>query len=61
MKLDELIQEYGSEIKVAAELGFSHQSVKNWKDDNGNIPFNSQCVIEVKTKGKFKAEQNATI
>jgi hypothetical protein len=60
MKLDELIQEYGSEIKVAAELGFSHQSVKNWKA-SGFIPFDSQCVIQVKTNSKFKAEQDATI
>lgn len=55
MKLYELINHYGSEMLTAAHLGFTHQAIKNWKVA-GAIPFESQCVIQVKTEGKFKAE-----
>lgn len=56
MTLNELTKHYGSEIMVAAQLGFSHQSVKNWLAA-GAIPFDSQCVIQVKTNGQFLAEK----
>lgn len=55
MKLDDLIKHYGSEMMMAASLGFTHQSIKNWVAD-GKIPYNSQCIIQVKTNGKFKAD-----
>lgn len=55
MKLQDLLDFYGSEIMIAAKLGFSHQSIKNWKEE-GVIPESSQCVIQVKTNGKFVAD-----
>lgn len=55
MKLQDLLDFYGSEIMVAAKLGFSHQSVKNWKA-SGVIPESAQCVIQVKTNNKFLAD-----
>lgn len=55
MKLQDLIDFYGNEIKVAAALGFSHQSVKNWRAA-GVIPESAQCVIQVKTNNKFIAD-----
>ena len=55
MKIKELIDFYHSEIKAAAALGFSHQTFKNWVKSN-DIPYESQCVIQIKTNGKFVAE-----
>ena len=56
MTLDDLTKQYGSEIMVAANLGFSHQSVKNWAAA-GAIPYETQCVIQVKTNGQFLARE----
>jgi DNA-binding transcriptional regulator Cro len=54
MQISELIEFYGSDIKAAAALGFSHESFKNWVKSN-EIPYPSQCVIQVETGGKFTA------
>lgn len=55
MKLQELIEHYGNDIRVAAALGFSHQSVKNWRAA-GVIPESAQCIIQVRTNNKFIAD-----
>lgn len=55
MTYDDLLQKYGTASAAARGLGFSRQTVQNWKT-RGRIPFSQQYTIQLKTKGKLKAD-----
>ena len=56
MTMQELIDYYGSEIKVAAAIGMSHQTIKNWVHSQV-IPRTAQLAIQTISKGKLKADE----
>jgi len=49
---------FGSEIKVAAAIGVSHQAVRKWIANN-SIPRMTQLAIQTITKNKLKADNDA--
>lgn len=57
MNAKEVIEYYGSEVKAAASIGVSYQSVRNWRV-NGKVPRISQLAIQTLTKGKLKADDD---
>jgi hypothetical protein len=56
MTYEELINHFGSDIKAAAELGFSVTAVKNWA--NSTIPRNTQYAIQALTENKLIVDAN---
>ena len=56
MTLNDLKSAYGSEMMVAANLGFSIQTINNWAKA-GKIPYDTQCVIQVETAEQFIAKK----
>lgn len=57
MKIDQLLEHYGSAIKIAAAHDYSVTAVKAWIS-NERVPYAAQCVIEVETKAQFKASKD---
>jgi hypothetical protein len=57
MTVTELIDFYGSEVKVAAALNLNQATVRRWRINN-NIPWLTQLAVEHLTKGKLKADEN---
>lgn len=55
MLLKELHEHYKNWSLFARELGFGFTSYQKWKR-KGYIPYATQCVIEKKTGGLFKAK-----
>jgi hypothetical protein len=55
MTVDEVIKFYGNEVKSAANVGVSVQTVYNWK--TSGIPRLTQLAIQTLTKNKLKADQ----
>lgn len=53
MTYDELVEEYGNASQAASALGFSRQALSRWK--TAGIPFESQFRIQMKTRGRLKA------
>ena len=49
-----VIEHFGGCTKAADALGFSKQAVNRWKDRG--IPFEAQFIIQIKTKGRLKAQ-----
>ena len=57
MKPKDAVNYWGNQTKVAAAIGVSEQSVRNWiKADR--LPKIVQLAIETLTKGKLKANQD---
>lgn len=56
MLLQELYDKFGTWMAVANELKMSQSGVTYWRK-RGYIPYSSQLMIEVKTKGLFKANE----
>ena len=55
MNYQKLIEHFGGSCtKAAHALGLSKQTVNAWKDRG--IPFEKQFIIQMKTKGRLKAE-----
>lgn len=54
MKLDDLIEEYGSQAKVARALGITRGTVASWKKWNF-VPYYIQLRVQMMTSGKLKA------
>ena len=55
MKPKDAVNYWGNQTKVAAAVGVSEQSVRNWiKADR--LPKMVQLAIETLTKGKLKAD-----
>lgn len=57
MTYTDLIDKYGTASNAGARLGFSKQALSDWKKKG--IPFNSQYLIQLKTRGRLKADVSA--
>ena len=51
---EELREHYGTWAEMSRQLGLGATTYLKWMK-KGYIPFETQCVLEKKTKGKFKA------
>jgi DNA-binding transcriptional regulator Cro len=51
----DLIKHYGTEMKAAAELGFSITTIKNW--EHVKIPRISQYAIQALTNNALMADE----
>lgn len=56
MLLQELYDYYGSWTNIGRKLDMGHSNYSAWRR-KGYIPYTTQCVIEKKTKGLFKAQE----
>ena len=57
MKFSEVMAYYDYKmINICRALHVARDTVKSWKD-NDSIPFKMQCVLEVITDGKLKANK----
>lgn len=56
MTIDEVLKHYDNEIKAAANIGVSLQTIMNWKA-NKKIPRMAQLAIQTLTKNKLKADE----
>lgn len=52
----QLIEYFGSEVKVAAAVGVSQQAVRVWRK-NESIPRITQLAIQTLTKNKLVADK----
>lgn len=59
MDYDDVLEHFGSLTKAAAALDLAKQTVHRWK--GGEIPFEKQFIIQMKTKGKLKAQLPAEL
>lgn len=57
MTHQDLVDHFGNANKAAKALGYSRQAVSQWKS-NG-IPFEAQYRIQMKTKGRLRADLGA--
>ena len=55
MTFNDLCSHFGTGSAAARSLGLSRQTIQNWKK-RGRIPFDQQYRIQLKTKGKLKAD-----
>lgn len=55
MKTEDLIQHYGSQAAAAKAIGFTRQAVSRWR--RVGIPMPIQCMFEIRTNGKLKADR----
>ena len=55
MSPDELVKHYGNQVKAAAEIGVSENTVRNWLVAN-KVPTLVQLAVQTLTKGKLKAD-----
>lgn len=54
MDYEALVEHYGTCSKAARALGLNRQTVNKWRDSG--IPFEKQFIIQIKTKGRLKAD-----
>lgn len=54
MTYQDLIEKYGGCTAAAKAIGLPKQTVNRWKDTG--IPFEQQFRIQLKTRGRLKAE-----
>lgn len=59
MNACDVINFYGTQTQAAKELGVSQSAISNWKR-RGQIPPNRQASIQIRTKGKLRADQRVT-
>ena len=57
MYLEELREYFGTYADMTRQLGLGNTTYLFWKK-KGYIPFTTQCVIEKKTKRRFRADKN---
>lgn len=57
--IEQVIEHFGGVTKTARALGVTSQAVSQWRAA-GMVPEMRAYQIELKTKGKFKAERLAT-
>lgn len=55
MTFADLQKQYGSDASIAAALNVSRQLVGHWK--RNGISYPRQCAIQLKTRGRLRAEQ----
>lgn len=56
MKFKEVAESYESLAKMANAIGMEVQTLYKWKAQN-KIPIFKQCVFEIITEGRFKANR----
>jgi hypothetical protein len=54
MNYVDLVEEFGNASRAAKALGYSRQALSRWR--SAGIPFESQYRIELKLRGKLKAQ-----
>ena len=54
MTFADLQRKYGNDSNIAKGLGVSRQLVFHWKKKG--IPYGRQCMIQLATKGRLRAE-----
>lgn len=57
MLIEELHEHYGTWAQLTRELELGMTTYQGWLK-KGYIPYTTQLIIEKKTKGKFKANEN---
>jgi len=55
MTFTQICSHFGTASAAARALGLSRQSLQNWKT-RGRIPFAAQYRIQLKTRGRLKAD-----
>ena len=55
MLYDELLQHFGGLTRAAEALGYRKQTIHSWKV-RGSIPFDHQYRIQMKTRGRLRAD-----
>lgn len=60
MKLEELRQHYGNWTQVSLQLKISYSALTYWRNQ-GFIPYDKQCLIEVETNELFKARKEDAV
>lgn len=60
MLIEELRGHYKKWATMAKELEFGSTTYQGWIR-KGCIPFTTQCLIEQRTKGLFKADKNHAV
>lgn len=56
MTHQDLVDHFGNASKAAKAVGYSRQAVSQWKERG--IPFEAQFRIQMKTKGRLRADMN---
>lgn len=56
MTLQEAIDHFGNQAKLASAIGRTPAAITNWKERGGVIPLDAQYRIQVLTKGRLKAD-----
>lgn len=56
MKPELIIKHFGGVRKTAEALGMSTQCIYQWRE-KGYIPYPSQVIIQLATKGKYEAKK----
>lgn len=59
MDYEDVVKHFGTCAKAAKELGLRRQTVHRWKEIG--ITFEKQFIIQMKTKGKLKAQLPAEL
>ena len=57
MKISEVLEHYRGEVRAAAYIGVSYQTILNWKAKN-EIPRLAQLAIQTLTKNKLIADKD---
>jgi DNA-binding transcriptional regulator YdaS (Cro superfamily) len=52
---EDLQRKYGNDSNIARALGVSRQLVFHWK--RKGIPYGRQCMIQLATKGRLRADE----
>lgn len=60
MTVDQIIKYYGGKTLAAVALGYTLQSLRDWRKAKNGIPLRTQCMIEIETGGRLKAERKRT-
>ena len=55
MTFDDLVVEFGTVAKAASALGFTRQTIYDWR--SRGIPAERQLEVQKATKGKLKADK----
>ena len=54
MTYTQLIEYFKTQSNAAISLGFSQQTISDW--NRKKFSYANQCVVQVETKGKLKAD-----
>lgn len=57
MNVQDLIKHFGTQAQAAKAIGYTRQAVHRWQ--SVGIPMPVQCLYEIRTNGKIKADRAA--